>query len=54
MGAYVFDGCNNLVIFTEFLAEPDTWGYAWNFLNRPVYWSGEWHYDDNGNPVPNN
>lgn len=54
MGSFVFEGCDNLLIFTKFQTEPSAWDNAWNIFRNPIYWNGEWHYDANGNPVPNN
>lgn len=54
MGNSVFSNCNLLTIFCEASSKIDGWNNSWNPSNRPVYWSGEWNYDSNGNPIPNN
>jgi len=57
MGADVFYGSSNLSIYCEASSQPDNWDVFWNGVlndSRPTYWAGEWHYDTNGNPVPNN
>ena len=33
---------------------PDGWAEQFTYGNVKVYWDGEWYYDDNGNPTPNN
>jgi|GEM_PF-6582182 len=33
---------------------PDGWAEQFAAGDAKVYWAGEWHYDDNGNPTPNN
>ena len=49
-----FYGCISLTIYCQAESKPDGWDDSWNFFGCPVYWGGEWHYDVNGNPVPNN
>ncbi len=34
--------------------KPDAWSEQFAAGDAKVYWAGEWHYDDNGNPTPNN
>ncbi len=57
IGAYAFSGCSSLIIYCEANSQPSGWtsGWTsyWNSSNRPVYWEGQWHYDENGNPVRN-
>ena len=48
-----FAGCTSLSIYCEVSSQPSSWNTDWNG-DRPVYWAGEWEYDDNGNPVPLN
>jgi hypothetical protein len=41
-------------IFSESLAKPSKWLRGWNSgCNAKVYWKNEWHYNENGDPVPN-
>ena len=57
VGRDVFYGSTHLTIFCEASSQPSDWEYDWNGFfsdSRPTYWAGEWHYDANGNPVPNN
>ncbi len=49
---YAF-GTENLTIYAEVTEAQPGWDSYWNYLNRPVYWLGQWHYDENGNPTPN-
>jgi hypothetical protein len=53
IGEDAFSGCSSLIIYCEKEAELDGWSSSWNSSNRPVCWVGQWHYDENGNPVPN-
>ncbi len=49
----IFYGCWRLTaIFTEVSSKPAGWSSSWN-SNRTVYWGGMWHYDVDGNPIPN-
>ena len=49
----IFYGCWRLTaIFTEVSSKPAGWSSSWN-SNRTVYWVGMWHYDVDGNPIPN-
>ena len=43
-----------LTIYCEVDSQPKNWKYQWNKDGRPVYYSAEWEYDSNGNPVPLN
>ena len=54
IGATAFSSYSNLTIYCEATERPDGWNWFWNDSDCPVYWAGEWHYDDNGNPTPNN
>ena len=48
-----FRGCTNLTIYSMTSSSKSSeWDIDWNPDNRPVYWAGEWHYDENGNPTP--
>ena len=49
IGGYAFYNCS-LTIYCEAASKPDGWEYYWND-DRPVYWAGEWTYDD-GVPTP--
>ena len=49
-----FYECNSLTIYCEASSQPNGWNLDWNYFDRPVYWFGEWSYDNNGNPVPIN
>ena len=40
-----------LTIYCEADSRPKNWKYLWNKDDRPVYYSSEWEYDTNGNPV---
>ncbi len=40
-----------LIVYCEAESQPDGWASSWNPDNRPVYWAGEWGYDEGGNPV---
>ncbi len=57
IGKDAFDYCDSLTIYCEASSQPSGWSSVWydnwNPDNRPVYWKGQWHYDSNGNPVPN-
>jgi hypothetical protein len=53
--AFAFDECDNATIYSEG-QNPESdeslnFERFWN-IGRPVYWVGEWHYED-GVPVPN-
>lgn len=48
----VFYGCSSLTIYCEATSKPSGWNSRWNSSNRPVYWAGQWEYDENGNPIP--
>lgn len=50
---FAFLGADSLTIFSETPGVVLSWSPNWNHNNRPVYWLGEWHYDLNGNPIPN-
>ena len=53
IGFYAFRYCDNLTIYCEASSQPSGWSSQWNFSNRPVYWAGEWKYDEvTGEPVP--
>lgn len=53
MGTKVFEGCyGNLTIYCEVASIPNLWITNWND-GCVVYWGGQWHYDENGDPVPN-
>jgi len=54
IGDYAFCECDNLTIYCKATEKPDGWNSDWNYTKCPVYWAGQWHYDDNGNPTPNN
>ncbi len=41
MGNDVFKGCYNLIIYSEFSAEPDTWNDGWNPNGCLVFWYSE-------------
>lgn len=49
----IFIGVENVNIFAEAASKPSDWHQDWNSENKPVYWQGEWHYDENGVPTPN-
>ena len=49
----IFIGVENVNIFAEAASKPSDWHQDWNSENQPVYWQGEWHYDENGVPTPN-
>ena len=51
IGDSAFSGCSSLTIYCNVSIKPSSWGTSWN-SSKPVYWAGEWEYDDNGNPVP--
>jgi hypothetical protein len=46
--------CFNMTIYCKATEKPDGWNSDWTNSKCPVYWSGQWHYDDNGKPTPNN
>lgn len=54
LGQKAFYECESLTIYCEIGLQPSGWSDSWNYSKRPVYWVNEWHYDENGNPVPNN
>lgn len=52
VGKDAFSNCINLTIFAERESEPYYWqSVSWNPSNRPVYWSAEWEYDADNNPI---
>ena len=57
IGLNTFYQCYNLTIYCEIETYPSGgWPGPWAGFNpesRPVYFVGTWHYDGNGNPVPN-
>lgn len=53
IGWIAFGGCDSLTIYCERSNKPSGWDADWNYSDRPVYWYGQWHYE-NGKPVPNN
>lgn len=53
IGAYAFYQTNSLLIYSATTSLPEGWDLKWNYSNRPVYWSSDWHYDFNGDPTPN-
>ncbi|MBG0762057.1 leucine-rich repeat protein, partial [Acholeplasma laidlawii] len=53
IGYGAFFGSFRLTIYAEVSSKPLGWESAWNLLSRPVYWNGQWSYDDNGNPKAN-
>ncbi|MDR0832349.1 MAG: leucine-rich repeat domain-containing protein [Bacillales bacterium] len=53
IGNWTFQYCNNLTIYSEHLSKPNGWSSVWNYDNRPIYWGGEWHLDENNIPTPN-
>lgn len=54
IGLEAFYNCPVLTIYCKATSQPSGWNSGWNYLNRPVYWSGQWQYDENCNPTPNN
>ena len=53
IGDSAFYGCSNLTIYCEVKSRPSGWSSSWNNSNRPVYWAGEWEYDEvTGEPRP--
>lgn len=57
IGLNTFFQCYNLIIYCEIETIPTGyWPGPWAGFNpesRPTYFGGTWHYDSNGNPVPN-
>jgi uncharacterized repeat protein (TIGR02543 family) len=53
IGEQAFLNFTELTIYVEVSSKPNGWDTNWNNGNRPVYWVGEWHIDDNGFPVAN-
>jgi hypothetical protein len=39
-----------LIIYCESESKPSSWRSHWNTGDSPVYWAGQWHYE-NGVPV---
>ena len=54
IGGSAFAYCYNLTIYCKATEKPSGWSNWWNYSDCPVYWAGQWHYDDNGKPTPNN
>ena len=53
LGMAAFWGCSNLTIYCEASSQPNGWNSRWNGSDRPVYWAGEWKYDEvTGEPRP--
>ena len=48
IGNYAFNSCSNLIIYGEAESEPENWEHSWNNFDRPVYWAGQWDYDESG------
>ena len=53
IGSSVFQFCSSLTIYCEVSSKPSGWNSNWNYSDGPVYWAGEWSYDENNCPVPN-
>lgn len=54
---FAFSYTTNLTIYSLSSSKPEDWNESWNSSyadsTSPVYWLGEWHYDAEGNPTPN-
>ena len=53
VGDQCFTNCPNLVVYTNsnsIRSSKDP--YFWNPLNRPIYYAGQWEFDEEGNPIP--
>lgn len=48
----ILNGSNNLKVYCEATSLPESWSTGWNTWHLPVYWSGQWEFDAEGNPVP--
>ncbi|HPV55354.1 MAG TPA: leucine-rich repeat domain-containing protein, partial [Bacilli bacterium] len=48
-----FELKNENPIFSETPNELVGWVFGWKSPNVKVYWAGEWHYDQDGTPIPN-
>jgi hypothetical protein len=53
MGNWMFERCSKLTIYSEYASLPFTWSNVYNPDNRPVYWKGQWHFNEFNEPVPN-
>ena len=49
---YAFGECYNATIYCHHEELPSGWYETWNSSGRPVYWAGEWEYNEDGNPKP--
>ena len=48
----VTTGYNDINIYCNVSSKPSGWDGYWCYNIDKIYWSGEWEYDLNGNPVP--
>lgn len=48
----VTTGYNGIKIYCNVSSKPSGWDGYWCYNIGKIYWSGEWEYDLNGNPVP--
>ena len=44
---------NNYIIYCATETKPSNWSDTWGGNYNTILWGNQWHYDENGNPVPN-
>lgn len=53
VGSFAFAECSATIFIEDSSKAYEAWAYNWCEGIKKYYKSGEWHYDENGEPIPN-